>query len=80
MLEFAAPRFTDKHETTENLWQDCPRVEEVQMQKKKLEANAYEAIFSRELLDKLKASKTVGIYHTNWEDGRKMRKVWSTFK
>ena len=76
MLEFGAPRFTDKYETTEHLWQECPRVEELQIQAKKSEANAFEAIYSRELLANLQSSKTVGIFHTNSEDSRKKRKAW----
>lgn len=75
MLEFGAPRFTEKHETTENLWQDCPRVAEVEKESKMLKANAYEAIYARELADHLESSKVVGIFHSNFLSSRGERKV-----
>ena len=28
MVEFAKPIFSEKHPTTEFLWQECPRIEE----------------------------------------------------
>ena len=71
MVEFAAPQFTEKHPTTENLWMDCPKSLEVRTEK----SNAYEAIFVQELKRFMQDSKMIGVYHFNAITNRNYRKV-----
>jgi len=72
MVEFAAPQFTEKHPTTENLWMDCPKSLEVRTEK----SNAYEAIFVQELKRFMQDSKMIGVYHFNAITNRNYRKAW----
>ena len=76
MVEFAAPQFTEKHPTTENLWMDCPKSLEVRTEK----SNAYEAIFVQELKRFMQDSKMIGVYHFNAITNRNYRKVICTTK
>ena len=75
MVEFAAPQFTKEHPTTEHLWMDCPRVEEVRLLKEKARPNAYEAIYVKELKKLMEDNKMVGLYHFNSVTNRNYRKV-----
>lgn len=75
MVEFAAPRFTEKHPTTQYLWQECPLVKDHKRREKKSIPNPYEAIFVDELKDHLNKSKMIGILHFNDIDKRGYRRV-----
>merc|ERR1712080_199995 len=78
MLEFAEPKFSDKHPTTEKLWQDCPR--HLENLEKSNEPNAWEAIYVRELLELANSSKMIGFYHFNYTESRQARKAWQNGK
>ena len=75
MVEFAAPQFTEKHPTTENLWMDCPKSLEDRAEK----SNAYEAIYVQELKRLMQDSKMIGVYHFNAITNRNYRKVIYAF-
>lgn len=78
MVEFAAPLISDKHPTTQFLWQDCPRQAEDALNESQSVANAYEAIYVGELLDNMKSHKMVALLHFNNIDTRGYRKAWQT--
>ena len=71
MVEFAAPQFTEKHPTTENLWMDCPK----KLEFTRTKPNAYEAIYVEELKRLMEESKMIGVYHFNAITNRNYRKV-----
>jgi hypothetical protein len=75
MLEFGEPRFTIPHKSTENLWQDCPRHLEVVEEKKNANANPYELLYAKQLLEFMETSKMIGIYHTHTMETPQARKV-----
>ena len=75
MVEFAAPKFSEEHPTTKNLWQDCPRHFENLENKVKEQPNAWEAIYIRELVELAESSQMIGFYHFNDIPGRSFRKV-----
>lgn len=76
MLEFAAPIISEKHPTTQYLWQDCPKHQEDQIREERNTPNPYEALYVKELSELLKQSKMVGIYHFNAINSRANRKAW----
>ena len=76
MLAFAAPKFTVKLPTTENLWQECPRELEELLYSEKDKPNAYELLYVNEITNLLEQSKMVAFYHTNSVDARSKRKVF----
>lgn len=76
MVEFAKPVFSEKHPTTEFLWQECPRIEEDLKSQKESEPNAYEALYVKDLVNYMETSKMIGIYHFNAIGTRNYRKAW----
>ena len=76
MLEFAKPVFSVKHQTTEFLWQECPRIEEDKELQKASSPNAYEALYVKDLMKYMESSKMIGLYHFNFVTTRSYRKAW----
>ena len=73
MLAFAAPKFTEKFQTTEHLWEECPR--EIEMKSKVQGPNAFEQLYVNEMIELLSESKMVAFYHINAVDENAKRKV-----
>ncbi len=78
MLEFATPKFTNPHETTENLWRDCPRHEEVQELKENLEPNPLEYLYAMQCRELFENSAMIGFFHTNTIKNAAFRRAWQT--
>ena len=73
MLAFAAPKFTENFQTTEHLWEECPR--EIEMKSKVQGPNAFEQLYVNEMIELLSESKMVAFYHINAVDENAKRKV-----
>jgi len=94
MLEFAKPIFSQKHPTTEYLWQDCPRIEEDKEILKETTPNAYEALYVKDLMNYMESSRMIGIYHFNniitrgrqngyrkaWQHARRLKMELETYE
>jgi len=77
LLEFTKPIYKPKHPTTENLWQDCPRVKEVQeIYLKHNKANELEILYAAQMKDLFERSSMIGIFHVNPIKGRSQRVAW----
>ena len=50
LLEFTKPSFDTQHETTEDLWQECPREEELkEIHEIKYKANELESLYAAQM-------------------------------
>lgn len=49
LLELGKPVYPTPHPTTENLWQDCPKVDDAILKKQRLTANQLESLYAKGL-------------------------------
>jgi len=77
ILEFTKPRFETKHETTEDLWQECPREEELkEIHETKYKANELESLYAAQMREYFESSPIIGIFHVNPIKYRPQRMAW----
>lgn len=81
LIELSKPQHSLKHPTTQFLYQDCPRHQEIIEQEARNAPNDYEMIYVREMQDFLEKSKMVAVFqaqvrfkwkwHTAWQNARR---------
>jgi len=65
LLAISKPVYPDKHLDTSTLWQDCPRQEDLEHERKLLEANDFELLYAKEMRDFLEKSQIILAFHFN---------------
>ena len=77
LLEFTKPTYQLKHPTTEVLWQECPREEELKNKYEKFKKpNELEVLYAREMRNFFEQASMIGIFHVNSIKGRSQRVAW----
>ena len=78
LLEMSRPVYPVAHPTTEHLWRECPRHEELLEEEARKVPNDWEMIYVRQLEAFLAESAMIGIVHANSMKTRPQRRAWQT--
>ena len=75
LLEFTKPQYGTKHQTTMDLWQECPREQEL-LEDTRHKANELEILYAAQMREYFERSPLIGIFHVNPIKYRPQRIAW----
>jgi len=77
LLAVSKPKWTPKHETTEDCWQDCDYAKmEEEKEEYKNDTNQLDKLYARQMMELFGKSKMVAFFHTNPLSDHKFRTAW----